>query len=180
MASFTQWLQQQTERDDQAGELARLWKSYEGNRPKVYSPMGVRTFLTSQNVEGASDLVTAVQDIYHTGRGDLRVAADADAQLAGLADQLGHIAEDIALIKDALGIGAAQVPAYADPLATPEAAMASAEAALQQTTQERMRAMAEKSGWLRAGEGQSAAAAVSDGAWADMWQNADHDAVDAS
>lgn len=193
-----------------AGDLARLWKKAEGNRPRVSSPSGIQTWLLNHpdvEPEAADRMMRATVDLYHSQRGDLRVVPDpeaqasTDARLDGLAGQLGRMAGDLQMIKLALGIGE-QVPAYADPLATPEAALASAEEAVRQTTQERMQAMAQRIGWLpgpgelvgsatpagqaleRYGQAlqaaESATAAVADADWQRMWAAADHDAQDAS
>jgi hypothetical protein len=72
VATFAHWLTQQENRTDRTGELARWWKSYEGNRPKRSSPSGIETYLREQGPQAWEEwgraAWAAMLEEWHTSR----------------------------------------------------------------------------------------------------------------
>jgi hypothetical protein len=107
VATFGSWLQEQEGREDVVGQVAHIWKGYEGNRPRVSSPKGILAFLVSQRVENIEAMMQAVVSDYHSTRGDLRIVASAptiEGMLRAQQAQLDRIETDTRLICEVLGI----------------------------------------------------------------------------
>jgi hypothetical protein len=112
VATFGAWLDQQRERQDQVGSLARLWAECEGERPRVYSLTGVTRFLEEHpggELEDAGAVVEAAlaaAQEYRTGRQDL--AARSQAAMTGgdgdpawrqqVSEQLERIEDNVAAL----------------------------------------------------------------------------------
>lgn len=90
MATFAQWLAEQEGRpeDDLTGQLARLWKAAEGDRPRVSSPTGMQRWLLATQVEGGDEMIKTAVAEYHAKRGDLRVIGADESRITVMLEDI--------------------------------------------------------------------------------------------
>jgi hypothetical protein len=58
VVTFSKWLEEQTRREDNVGEVARIWAAagQAGDRPKAHSPVGIRNWFRERYHEDADRL----------------------------------------------------------------------------------------------------------------------------
>lgn len=115
MATFTQWLAEQETRSDQAGYIAQWYKSYEGNRPRMSSPVSVQRWLEKSDpqrwAEGGKEAWQVMLDEYRGHKADshLQIVRETPDQaivtLGAINQHLQQVNLKLDLIAAHLGLG---------------------------------------------------------------------------